>query len=142
MSAAVGQGRRAARRAAVFFLYQHAVTGLPVDELRENAHRAGEDLDAFGEEIVAGVLADLDALDAEIGAAAEGWDVERIAPLERSILRVAVHEIRSRDDIPAAVAVNEAVEIAKGYCQADAAGFVNGILGAIVRAHEGTEDSA
>lgn len=135
MSAAVGQGRRAARRAAVFLLYQHEVTGLPVDELRENARRAGEDVDAFGEEIVAGVLADREALDAEIGAASQGWEVERIAPLERSILRVAVHEIRSRGDIPAAVAVNEAVENAKRYCQADAAGFVNGILGTIARAH-------
>jgi len=135
VSAAVGQGRRAARRAAVFLLYQHEVTGLPVDELRENARRAGEDVDAFGEEIVAGVLADREALDAEIGAASQGWEVERIAPLERSILRVAVHEIRSRGDIPAAVAVNEAVENAKRYCQADAAGFVNGILGTIARAH-------
>lgn len=135
MSAAVGQGRRGARRAAVFLLYQLEVTGLPLDELRENARRAGEDLDAFGEEIVAGVLADREALDAEIGAASQGWEVERIAPLERSILRVAVHEIRSRGDIPAAVAVNEAVENAKRYCQADAAGFVNGILGTIARAH-------
>jgi N utilization substance protein B len=135
----VGQSRRAARRAAVFFLYQQAVTGLPLDELRENARRAGEGLDTFGDEIVAGVLGDLGAIDAEIGAASTGWDVERIAPLERSILRVAVHEIRSRGDIPAAVAVNEAVEIAKRYCQADAGGFVNGILGTIARAHDEAE---
>jgi transcription antitermination protein NusB len=142
VSAAVGQSRRAARKAAVFFLYQHSVTGLPVDELRENARRAGEGLDAFGEELVAGVLSDLDALDAEIGAASKGWEVERIAPLERSILRVAAYEIRSRDDVPAAVAVNEAVEIAKRYCQADAAGFVNGILGTIARAHEDGDQAA
>ena len=105
MSAAVGQSRRAARRAAVFFLYQHALTGLPVRVLRENARRAGEGLDDFGEELVEGVFSEGDAIDAEIGEASTGWEVERIAPLERSILRVAVHEIRSRKDIPAAVAV-------------------------------------
>lgn len=139
MSAAVGQSRRAARRAAVFFLYQHTLTGLPVRVLRENARRAGEDLDDFAEELVMGVFSEGDAIDAEIGAASKGWEVERIAPLERSILRVAAHEIRSRSDIPAAVAVNEAVEIAKKYCQADAAGFINGILGTIARAHEAPE---
>jgi N utilization substance protein B len=139
VNAAVEHGRRAARRAAVFLLYQQEVTGLPVEELLENARRGGQELDAFAAELVHGVAAEREALDAEIGSAAKGWEVERIAPLERSILRVAVHEIRSRSDVPTAVAVNEAVEIAKRYCQADAAGFVNGILGTIARAHEETE---
>ena len=63
-----------------------------------------------------------------------GWSVDRIAPLERNILRVAIHEMSSREDIPAAVAIDEVVETAKRYCQADAAGFVNGVLGSV--AHE------
>ena len=132
-----GAGRRAARRAAVFLLYQHEITGLPADELEDNARRAGEEVDGFARELVNGVLSDREVLDAAIGAAARGWEVERIAPLERSILRVALHEMRSRDDVPTAVAINEAVELAKQYCQAEAAGFVNGVLGAVARSTAG-----
>ena len=62
---------------------------------------------------------------------AEGWTAERLAPLERNILRVAVHELLDWPDIPAAVSINEAVELAKRYCQTEAPGLVNGILGRI-----------
>ncbi|MEW6583490.1 MAG: transcription antitermination factor NusB [Actinomycetota bacterium] len=130
------RGRRAARRAAVFVLYQKDVTDLPVGELEANARRAGEPLDDFARGLVAGVTADRAGIDAAIGAAAEGWTVERIAPLERSILRVAVHEIRA-GGVPAAVAIDEAVELAKRYCQAEAAAFVNGVLGAVARSAGG-----
>ena len=126
------QGRRAARQAAVILLYQHDLTGWPVETLEENAARdTGRPADAFSSSLVAGVLAERESLDAAITAAAEGWTAERLAPLERNILRVAVHEMRSRDDIPTAVSINEAVALAKRFCQAEAAGFVNGILGRI-----------
>ena len=62
-----------------------------------------------------------------------GWELERIAPLERSIMRVALYEIRDRDDIPTEVAIDEAVNLAKEFCGADAPGFVNGILGSAAR---------
>ena len=64
---------------------------------------------------------------------AKGWDLDRIAPLERNVMRVALYEIEHSDDVPTEVAIDEAVEIAKEYCGADAPGFVNGILGAIGR---------
>lgn len=128
--------RHASRRAAVFLLYQREVTDLPVGDLEDNARRAGEPLDAFARGLVEGVTRDMGAIDAAIGAAAEGWTVERIAPLERSILRVAVHEMRA-GDVPSAVAIDEAVELAKRYCQAEAAPFVNGILGAVARGPKG-----
>ena len=67
-------------------------------------------------------------------ADALGWKLDRIAALEKSILRVALYELRHRDDIPDEVAIDEAVTLAKGYCGADAPGFVNGILGAAARA--------
>jgi transcription antitermination protein NusB len=120
-SAAQEGGRRAARRQAVFLLYQRDVTGLPMDELMANAERAGERVDPFARELV----------DVLITEAAEGWTAERLAPLERNILRVALHEILDRPDIPRAVAIAEAVALAKRYCQAQAAGLVNGILGRI-----------
>ena len=59
-----------------------------------------------------------------------GWSLERIAPLERSIMRTALYEALHRDDVPVEVAIDEAVELAKQYCGADAPGFVNGVLGA------------
>jgi N utilization substance protein B len=124
-------GRRAARQQAVFLLYQHDVTGLPMEELMRNAERDGSPVDAFARELVDAVLARREALDAAITEAAEGWTAERLAPLERNILRVAVHELRDRPDIPPAVSIAEAVALAKRYCQTEASGLVNGILGRI-----------
>ena len=115
------------RRAAVFALYQEEVTGRPIGETLVDAA-------PFSRELVEGVEAHRDPLDAEIAALARGWDLDRIAALEKSILRVALFELRRRDDIPDEVAIDEAVSLAKRYCGADAPGFVNGILGAAARA--------
>ena len=71
-----------------------------------------------------------------IGRHAKGWSLERIAPLDRNVIRVALYEIAYRDDVPTEVAIDEAVELAKEYCGADAPGFVNGVLGAAVRERE------
>ncbi|MGD9694837.1 MAG: transcription antitermination factor NusB [Thermoleophilia bacterium] len=124
-------GRRAARRQAVVLLYQHDVTGLPLDQLERNLAREGEAIDPFARALTEGVASDTASLDALISGAAQGWTAERLAPLERNILRVAVHEILDWPDIPAPVSINEAVELAKRYCQSEAAGLVNGILGRI-----------
>lgn len=132
--------RREARRQAVILLYQRDVTGLPVPELVENALRAGEHADdPFTQEVVSGVEADRAGIDARITAAAKGWTVDRIAPLERNILRVAVQEV-SVGDVPVAVAIDEAVEMAKKWCGAEAPAFVNGVLGRVVR--DGDEAAA
>jgi N utilization substance protein B len=115
------------RRAAVFALYQHDVTGKPLDDVLADAT-------AFTRELVEGVDAHRGELDEEIRALARGWTLERIAALERNILRVALLELRHRDDVPAEVAIDEAVDLAKRYCGAEAPGFVNGILGTAARA--------
>ncbi len=124
-------GRRAARRQAVILLYQHDVTGLSLEELEENDARQGTPLDPFARALIEGVASETASLDDLITRAAEGWTAERLAPLERNILRVAVHEILERPDIPTAVSINEAVDLAKRFCQAEAPGLVNGILGRI-----------
>jgi N utilization substance protein B len=124
-------GRRQARRQAVFLLYQHDVTGLPLEDLEENAARDGTPVEPFARALMEGVASDTASLDRLITGAAEGWTAERLAPLERNILRVAVHELLDWPDIPAAVSINEAVDLAKRYCQTEAAGLVNGILGRI-----------
>jgi len=130
----MSESRREARRQAVFLLYQREVTGLPMTELIDNAERErGFNLNDYTREVVEGVGLGRARIDPMIDAAASGWSVDRIAPLERSILRVAVHELLDREDVPEAVAIDEAVTLAKRYCQADAGGFVNGVLGAIVK---------
>jgi transcription antitermination protein NusB len=111
----------------VVALYQSDVTGRPALQLLER------DASAFTRELVEGVIADQEELDALIATHAKGWSLDRIAPVERNILRVALHELRSRPDVPVEVAIDEAIEAAKELCSADAPGFVNGILGAVAR---------
>jgi transcription antitermination protein NusB len=120
------------RRAAVVARYQAEVTGRPAGELLDSRATA------FTRELVDGVLGEREELDAQIERHASGWSLDRIAPLERSILRVALHELRSRPDIPAEVAIDEAVEAAKELCSAETPAFVNGILGAIHREEVGS----
>jgi N utilization substance protein B len=120
------------RRAAVIALYQHDVTGRPLAELLPR------DAGAFTKELIEGAAGEQGELDALIERHAVGWTLDRIAPLERNILRVALHEMQSREDVPAEVAIDEAVEAAKELCSADAPGFVNGILGAVQRERVGT----
>jgi transcription antitermination protein NusB len=115
------------RRAAVVALYQHEVTGRPLADVLPDA------ASAFTRELVDGVLLHQDELDRLIERHAVGWSLDRIAPLERNILRVALHEMLHRPDVPDEVAIDEAVEAAKELCAAEAPGFVNGILGAVKR---------
>ena len=118
------------RRDAVFACYQRDVTGRPLGELLAEAR-------PFTRELAEAVDANREQLDAAIAAHARGWELGRIAPLELNVMRVALQEIEHSDDVPDEVAIDEAVEIAKEYCGADAPGFVNGILGAIVRERQG-----
>ena len=121
------------RRAAVVALYQADTTARSAPELLDP--RATE----FTRELVDGVEAQREQLDVLIERHAEGWTLDRIAPLERSILRVSLHELLSRDDVPAEVAIDEAIEAAKELCGSDAPGFVNGILGAVHREEVATK---
>jgi transcription antitermination protein NusB len=114
------------RRDAVFALYQGDVTGRPPAELLTDAK-------PFTRELADGVAERREELDAEISTRSQGWELDRIAPLERNVLRVALYEMHFRDDVPVEVAIDEAVTIAREYCGADAPGFVNGILGAAAK---------
>ena len=120
------------RRLAVIALYQRDVTGRSLADLMPR------DASAFTKELIEGTERQREELDALIERHAVGWTVDRIAPLERNILRVALHEMQSRDDVPAEVAIDEAIEAAKELCSADAPKFLNGILGAAQRERVGT----
>jgi transcription antitermination protein NusB len=115
------------RRAAVVALYQRDVTGRPLSLLIDPRATS------FTRELVEGVDAEQPVLDALIERHSVGWTLDRIAPLERNILRVALYELTRREDVPTEVAIDEAVEAAKELCGADAPGFINGILGAVQR---------
>jgi N utilization substance protein B len=116
------------RRAAVFANYQRDVTGRPLEELIADAR-------PLTRELAEGVDAHREELDEIIDAHAKGWSVDRIAPLDVNVMRVALYEIEFAD-VPVEVAIDEAVEIAKEYSGADAPKFVNGILGAVARERE------
>lgn len=120
------------RRAAVWALYQSDLLGRPLDDMFESETHAFT-------RALAGVVRQRQAtLDELISTHASGWSLERIAPLERSVLRVALaemlypQEIPGEEPMPAEGAIDEAVETAKRFCGANAPGFVNGILGAVL----------
>jgi transcription antitermination protein NusB len=127
------------RRGAVFALYQHDLTGRPLDETLPR------DAAPFTRALAQAALERQAELDELIGRHAEGWTLERIAPLERSIMRVALLELLHPDVVPAEQpippegAIDEAVETAKSFCGAEAPGFVNGILAAVLRAEQAKE---
>jgi N utilization substance protein B len=115
--------RSTQRRDAVFALYQHEVTGRPLEDLLQDAK-------PFSRELAEAVAAHRPEVDELISKHAKGWALSRIAPLEKNIMRVALFEAMHSEDVPVEVAIDEAVELAKEFCGADAPGFVNGILGA------------
>jgi N utilization substance protein B len=115
------------RRAAVVALYQGDVTGRPLSELIDRS------VPPFTRELAEGVEQEREGLDALISQHSVGWSLERIAPLERNILRVALYELLHRPDVPDEVAIDEAVETAKELCSTAAPSFLNGILGAVQR---------
>jgi N utilization substance protein B len=117
------------RREAVFALYAREVRG------REEEGSL-DDAKPFTRELVAGVEEHGAELDDEIGRLSRGWELDRIAALEKSIMRVGLYELHHRDDVPAEVAIDEAVGLAKRYCGSEAPGFVNGILGAAAKAQK------
>jgi transcription antitermination protein NusB len=119
-------GRRAARRTALFLLYQWDLTQQPLASLYEG------EVDPFARDLAEAVIERAEELDREITESADDWSADRLGALERNILRIGSYEL-SRDDVPVEVAINEAVELAKRYASDDAARLVNGILGKIAR---------
>jgi N utilization substance protein B len=119
-------GRRAARRTALFLLYQWDVTGQPLASLYEG------EVDEYARSLAEAVEREAPELDRAITDAAEDWTADRLGAVERNVLRIALHELRA-GDMPPEVAIDEAVTLAKRYASEDAGRLVNGILGRIVR---------
>jgi N utilization substance protein B len=130
------------RRAAAFALYQHDVTNRELDDLFPREATEFTRALAYASSDYA---ADLDGV---IERHAKGWTIDRIAPLEKAIMRIALLEMLHPDavpgdtPIPAEGAIDEAVETAKEFCGADSPGFVNGILAAALREQRAAKPAA
>ncbi|HET7236456.1 MAG TPA: transcription antitermination factor NusB [Actinomycetota bacterium] len=130
--------RTKARRLAIDVLYQSDVTGSDGRSVIAEWERAGREVPAFTRELVEGVADALDDLDRVIGAHSEGWRVDRMASLDRTILRVATFELRVLGT-PVGAAIDEAVKAAKDLSTEDSGRFVNGVLGRIAEGPDAGE---
>ncbi|MBA2644059.1 MAG: transcription antitermination factor NusB [Solirubrobacterales bacterium] len=125
------------RRDAVFALYQHDVTDRPLDDLFEPSAAP------FTRALAHATVDNGEELDELIERHAHGWTLDRIAPLERAILRAALLEmihpeyVEGEKPIPPEGAIVEAVELAKAFCGSETPGFINGLLGAVLQASRG-----
>ena len=129
--------RRSARELALKVLFQVDVGKLPIDEVLGNAAELDDtEVSEFAECLVAGAATHREALDEIIARYASGWALDRMANVDRNLLRLALYEILFLDDIPASVSINEAVELGKTYSTAESGRFINGILGNFVRQGE------
>lgn len=133
--------RRRAREAALQFLFQDDFleSGRSADaaELDERfaafslLYQVNKKARPYARELIGGIIEKLDQIDGTIGAHATNWRLERIAATDRNLLRVAIFELLFREDVPAQVAINEAVEIAKRFGSQESPAFINGVLDAV-----------
>lgn len=129
--------RRRARELALQGLFQYEFTGREPDLGALLEGKAGDrDVMQFAGRIVKETLAHLPEIDSTIREAAEHWVIERMAAVDRNILRAAVCELLYFPDVPPAVAINEALEIAKKYSSSESVAFINGVLDRISRARQ------
>jgi len=127
--------RRKSRESALQYLYQREV--VPQDSWKDLAHFKSHFLlnredDAFLDRVVQGVLTHCREIDQLIERYSEHWRLERIALIDRTLLRIAIFELLYCDDVPPKAALNEAVDLAKQYGSENSGSFVNGILDRIL----------
>ncbi len=125
--------RRRAREYALQILFQLELAGTELNDdllktFWKGINHEPDDLKEFTQIIVYETLANLDKIDEIIKKAAQNWSLERMAAIDRNILRAATYELSFREDIPASVTINEALEIAKKFSAEESAPFINGIL--------------
>lgn len=124
--------RRENRIATIQFLYQWELN--KPEELNDAVATFLENRDhnrdyySFAEELIHGVIQNIEALDQEIVELAENWDFKRIAKVDLSILRLAIYELLHRSDIPPIVTINEAIDLGKDFSNPDSKRFINGLL--------------
>jgi N utilization substance protein B len=130
--------RRKARKQAFLVLYQSDVNGSLVEATFKRWRSYRGDLDEYAIRLARGVEREKEELDALLSEVSVGWPVHRMSAVDRTILRLALYEMLCVEDVPPDVAINEAVELAKGFSGEEAPTFVSGVLrGAEGRARVG-----
>jgi N utilization substance protein B len=128
--------RHKAREVVLRCLYAYDSIGQDLREIEETIltkDKLSADAFPFAETLFRKVIANLAELDSLIVAQSQNWKLERLAMVDKNILRMAICELLYFPDIPAEVSIDEGVELAKRYSTAESAGFVNGILDAVYR---------
>ena len=120
--------RRTARKQAFLNLYQSDVNDSPLGLIMERWREYRGNLEEYAVSLARGVEEEQERLDALLSKASVGWPVHRMSAVDRSILRLALYEMLFVDDVPPEVAVNEAVELARGFSGDEAPAFVGGVL--------------
>ncbi len=124
--------RRSGREAALQMLFQLEASGVSSDQAVELFWRTNEEADpegkSYADTIVRGVADNLDAIDKRVTAASQNWRLERMSRVDRNLLRLGTWELMFRSDVPRAVILDEAVELAKSFGTDESSGFVNGVL--------------
>jgi len=135
--------RRKSRELALQLLYQLDVHGEsdPAPSLAEfwSRHPVSGEVRGFAEALVRGAKSHQGKIDSLIGEYAENWELERMAVVDRNILRAAIYELLWAGDVPPKVAINEALEVAKKFSTQESSRFINGILDRIHREHPAAE---
>ena len=120
--------RRRARKQAFLVLYQSDVNGSPIEEILARWRSYRGDLEEHAVRLARGVEREREDLDALLTEVAEGWPVHRMNAVDRTILRLTLYEMLFVEDVPPEVAINEAMELAKGFSGEEAPAFVGGVL--------------
>ena len=133
--------RRHARELALQLLYQHEHTGADLEVMQRNFDEWTSSTDGvreFADFLLRGTLANLEKLDEELSLQTAHWRLERLAAVDRNILRLALFELAHVPDTPPAVVIDEAIEIAKKYGAEESGRFVNGVLDGFVKRRSDT----
>ncbi len=138
--------RRRAREAALQFLFQddfldreRSTEAADLDEWFDGfslLYQVNKKARPYARRLIGGIFDKLEEIDGAIGAHATNWRLERIAATDRNLLRVAIFELLFQDDVPAQVAINEAVEIAKRFGTQESPAFINGVLDAVQQSRQ------
>ena len=134
--------RKKSREVAMKIVFEGSINSRPFEEIAEDAHFFNEDLDTnkldmeYIKKIVTGVNDNYEEINAIIEENSENWKVNRISKTNLAILRVAIYEILFSEDVPAKVAINEAIELSKSYSDEKSIAFVNAILDKAYKSRE------
>ena len=131
---------RRARELALQLLYQHEHTGADLDAMQTEFDEwisASDEVREFADFLLRGTLAHLGELDDELARQTAHWRLERLAAVDRNILRLAMFELVHEPETPPAVVIDEAIEIAKKYGAEESGRFVNGVLDGFIKRRAG-----